>query len=74
MSLEVDVNWIAEQMTAEADVLWRDGAPSCFWCNAPGPGLYWLPSEEGVIEMAVWNCLPCVTQTARLRPPGEGTR
>lgn len=60
--------WIAKQMRDEGDVM-AAVPPRCYWCNAKGPGLYWLPSEEGVIEMAVWNCLPCITQTGRLRPP-----
>lgn len=65
--MKIDLPWIAKQMRAEADVI--DGkvaptldheTPTCYWCGEGGPGLYWLPSEIGIIEMATWNCRDCI--------------
>lgn len=50
----VDVPWIREQMQREAGSM--EEAPRCWVCGDYGPGLFWLPSEVGVIEMPVWLC------------------
>lgn len=61
--IPVDVPFVAEQMAAEARRLaFKNEPPTCYWCEKPGPGLYWLPSEEGVIEMPMWNCSRCVAR------------
>lgn len=60
---DVDLDWIARQMEREAMLMSSAGEqPRCFWCGALGPGLYWLPSEPGIIEMAVWSCTSCILQ------------
>lgn len=57
----IDLDWVALQMRREADALAVARRPqSCYWCGLEGPGLYWLPSEEGVIEMAIWSCSGCI--------------
>lgn len=61
--LQVDVAWIAKQMRDEADALTEP--PTCAYCGKLGPGLFWLPSEVGVIEMAIWVCSPYMGSCVR---------
>jgi hypothetical protein len=52
-----DLEWVQRQMHREADNL---HGRRCFYCEVEGPGLYWLPSEEGIIEMPIWCCGTCI--------------
>lgn len=61
--MTIDHEWIAEQLHGEAAAIEVNGPPRCFSCTRYGPGLYWLPSEEGIIEMAVWFCGACVVRS-----------
>ena len=53
---------ISEQMRSEAATLTDH---KCFWCGVDEPGLYWLPSEAGVVEMPIWSCERCIAHRTR---------